>query len=219
MLLEKNNISDIKDLTPPMILEEIEETESAISNEKLWALGAPSKYSAGLHEDNIETMREFIIYLDSLLPTKFLDMVLAIYEDPDEKPLRVMIRVPDTMTLPKLRSMIVATREKVTKESPDLCIEDAFKRIMCETCAQIGMRSSWHCARLETADGKKNFWSMEAYDYGKSFIGDDEKMADFRLLTKDEFLASYSYLNEEDYDETKLIDDERKESDEEENHD
>ena len=35
------------------------------------------------------------------------------------------------------------------------------------------------------------------------FIDDDEKMRDFFKLTKDEFLKSYSYLSEQDYDETK----------------
>lgn len=34
------------------------------------------------------------------------------------------------------------------------------------------------------------------------FTDDDEKMQDFYSLTKDEFLASYSYLTEEEYDAT-----------------
>jgi hypothetical protein len=36
-----------------------------------------------------------------------------------------------------------------------------------------------------------------------SFIDDKEKMKDFVELTKDEFLASYSYLSEEEYNLTK----------------
>ena len=32
-----------------------------------------------------------------------------------------------------------------------------------------------------------------------SFISDEEKMKDFYLLSKDEFLQSYSYLTEEEY--------------------
>lgn len=35
-----------------------------------------------------------------------------------------------------------------------------------------------------------------------NFIEDDEKMFDFKLLTKDEFLSSYSYLTEEEYNNT-----------------
>ena len=35
------------------------------------------------------------------------------------------------------------------------------------------------------------------------FTDDEEKMRDFFALTKEEFLASYSYLTEEEYDLTK----------------
>lgn len=35
-----------------------------------------------------------------------------------------------------------------------------------------------------------------------NFIGDEEKMRDFVSLTKEEFLSSYSYLTEEEYDNT-----------------
>lgn len=37
-----------------------------------------------------------------------------------------------------------------------------------------------------------------------TFICDVPKMADFKILTKEEFLYSYSYLTEEEYDATKL---------------
>ncbi len=33
-----------------------------------------------------------------------------------------------------------------------------------------------------------------------SFIADEEKMRDFKILTKQEFLNSYSYLTEAEYD-------------------
>lgn len=35
------------------------------------------------------------------------------------------------------------------------------------------------------------------------FVGDEEKMADFIVLSKEEFLASYSYLTDREYEETK----------------
>ena len=35
-----------------------------------------------------------------------------------------------------------------------------------------------------------------------SFVDDEEKMRDFFIMTKEEFLASYSYLTEEEYDAT-----------------
>jgi hypothetical protein len=34
------------------------------------------------------------------------------------------------------------------------------------------------------------------------FVDDKEKMADFGLLSKEEFLKSYSYLTEKEYDDT-----------------
>lgn len=39
-------------------------------------------------------------------------------------------------------------------------------------------------------------------DFYISFLDDKEKMADFAILSKEEFLASYSYLTEEEYDAT-----------------
>ena len=37
------------------------------------------------------------------------------------------------------------------------------------------------------------------------FVDDDEKMRDFFKLTKDEFLSTYRYLSEKDYEETKKV--------------
>lgn len=38
-----------------------------------------------------------------------------------------------------------------------------------------------------------------------NFVGDEEKMVDFKKLSKEEFLKSYSYLTEEEYDNTAEI--------------
>lgn len=38
-----------------------------------------------------------------------------------------------------------------------------------------------------------------------NFIDDEEKMLDFKTLSKAEFLSSYSYLTEEEYDNTAEI--------------
>ena len=40
-----------------------------------------------------------------------------------------------------------------------------------------------------------------------NFYDDAEKMEDFRILSKEEFLKSYSYLTEQEYDNTKMVDD------------
>ena len=37
-----------------------------------------------------------------------------------------------------------------------------------------------------------------------NFTNDKEKMNDFKILTKEEFLKSYSYITEEEYDNTVL---------------
>lgn len=41
---------------------------------------------------------------------------------------------------------------------------------------------------------------MENIFANANFIDDKEKMEDFYMLTKEEFLFSYSYLTEEEYD-------------------
>ena len=38
-----------------------------------------------------------------------------------------------------------------------------------------------------------------------NFIFDEDKMNDFKKLNKDEFLTSYSYITEKEYDNTKII--------------
>ena len=41
----------------------------------------------------------------------------------------------------------------------------------------------------------------------KSFIKDLDKMQDFMALTKEDFLKSYSYITEQEYTNTELLDD------------
>lgn len=48
----------------------------------------------------------------------------------------------------------------------------------------------------------------EMSDYQLCFVGDHEKMVDFAELTKEEFLYSYSYLTEDEYDATQRVVDE-----------
>ena len=43
----------------------------------------------------------------------------------------------------------------------------------------------------------------QAYIIKNTFLGDAEKMNDFKILTKDEFLKSYSYISEIEYDQTR----------------
>ena len=53
-----------------------------------------------------------------------------------------------------------------------------------------------------------NFARNELADRNNlNFYDDAEKMADFRKISKEEFLKSYSYLTEQEYDNTKMVDD------------
>lgn len=49
---------------------------------------------------------------------------------------------------------------------------------------------------------KENMDIKQNKDEELSFVDDKEKMRDFKELTKEEFLFSYSYLTEEEYDAT-----------------
>ena len=50
---------------------------------------------------------------------------------------------------------------------------------------------------------------MAKYDNYRHFINDDEKMFDFIFTsTKEGFLSAYSYLTEQEYDDTEIINDE-----------
>lgn len=42
------------------------------------------------------------------------------------------------------------------------------------------------------------------FDLSQTFITDVAKMADFKVLSKEEFFYSYGYLTEDEYDATKL---------------
>ena len=52
----------------------------------------------------------------------------------------------------------------------------------------------------------ENYWGLQLKitDPDLNFVSDYDKMRDFKILTKDEFLNSYSYLTEEEYDATQL---------------
>ena len=50
---------------------------------------------------------------------------------------------------------------------------------------------------------------MENIYKDAAFIDDEEKMYDFVRLTKEEFLSSYSYLTEDEYNNTKRLYEER----------
>jgi hypothetical protein len=162
MLLERNDVSEVKDLTPEMVEEEIADTRGSIDNEKMWALGSSGR-TAAMHSNNAEVMLEYIEYLETLLPPKCeMELVLAIYESPDELPERIVFRVPESMTMEELRTILVEERNKAQKEHLLDCIEDLFERVLDNTCARIGQKSNWKNLDLITLRGSERFWEMKA---------------------------------------------------------
>ena len=67
-LLLRNDVQNIGDLKQDMVIEEKEEIIASIGNEKLWALGAPTRKTCAMHLGNIENYEEYIVFLDTLLP-------------------------------------------------------------------------------------------------------------------------------------------------------
>ena len=62
--------------------------------------------------------------------------------------------------------------------------------------------------RKENDSELSNFARNELADRKSlNFSDDAEKMSDFKKLSKEEFLKSYSYLTEQEYDNTKMVDD------------
>ena len=86
--------------------------------------------------------------------------------------------------------------EKITKEIEEIAIDFAYDR---------------YCRDHKIADadpGLKGYISRYVQDEWMklgNFADDEEKMRDFRELTKAQFLESYSYLTEEEYDNTMKI--------------
>ena len=68
---------------------------------------------------------------------------------------------------------------------------DGDRYSYCSLCINSGSMSCQHCSHAFTS-------MFEA----KSFTDDEEKMKDFYELSKEEFLRSYSYMTEEEYDAT-----------------
>jgi len=66
-LLERNNAANVEVLTQDMILEEIQESIASLKNENLWALGSPTKESAAIHTENMETLVEYIKILGTMI--------------------------------------------------------------------------------------------------------------------------------------------------------
>lgn len=68
MLLAAHGLKSKDKLTPAIIANAIRDTKESLANESLWALGAPTKTIAAIHMGNAKTLRNYIRYLETLLP-------------------------------------------------------------------------------------------------------------------------------------------------------
>lgn len=81
--------------------------------------------------------------------------------------------------------------------------ESNNKRYGCEKCQQ-GQALEIHekCRKCGLVNELSYLQQQEERKKRNTFIDDDEKMEDFVILTKEDFLKSYSYLTEEEYNNT-----------------
>jgi hypothetical protein len=159
-LLSNNNLHKVEELTPEIIITEIRDTESSIASEEYWANGSEGARAA-MHRNNAVNLRDYIVYLEGLIPNMHtLELILSMYEDPDELPKLVKFLVPETMDTSGLKKAIVTVRDKVMSKNPDLCGEEAFERVLYETCMVISRYCHWRYEPLTRLHGKENLWAM-----------------------------------------------------------
>ena len=86
-------------------------------------------------------------------------------------------------------------------------IEDAILNLEVVICRELDVDLDHPLIRIHTEHMRNELTDMQENDRPIDFYDDAEKMSDFKKLSKDEFLKSYSYLTEQEYDNTKMVDD------------
>ena len=86
-------------------------------------------------------------------------------------------------------------------------IEDAILNLEVVICRELDVDLDHPLIRIHTEHMRNELIDMQENDKPIDFYDDAEKMADFRKISKEEFLKSYSYLTEQEYDNTKMVDD------------
>ena len=162
-LLRCNSVLNVGELTVSMIEAEIKETKTSISNERLWELGSDSPQSV-YHRQNIDAMNDYIYFLEGLKSNNIekhtLTLVLGVYEDPNELPIRVAFNVPKTVDAKTLKSELVKARDVAFSDISDSCIENAFEEMLSICCESIGAGSTCCRTRLRTLYEKENLWEL-----------------------------------------------------------
>ena len=86
-------------------------------------------------------------------------------------------------------------------------IEDAILNLEVVICRELDVDLDHPLIRIHIEHMRNELEDMQENDHPIDFYDDAEKMADCRMLSKEEFLKSYSYLTEQEYNNTKMIDD------------
>ena len=86
-------------------------------------------------------------------------------------------------------------------------IEDAILNLEVVICRELDVDLDHPLIRIHTEHMRNELVDMQENDQPIDFCDDAEKMSDFKKLSKEEFLKSYSYLTEQEYDNTKMVDD------------
>jgi len=82
-------------------------------------------------------------------------------------------------------------------------IEDAILNLEVVICKQLDVDLDHPLIRIHIEHMRNELEDMQENDHPIDFYDDAEKMADFRMLSKEEFLKSYSYLTEQEHEITK----------------
>lgn len=118
-------------------------------------------------------------------------------------------RISDDIT----KAMDGGTEEEVKAALCKYILENEYNPVICDYIQKLDWLSKSHyviehaaaqafqAACLEPVEHAHAVFNA-VFDGALAFVSDEEKMIDFGVLSKNEFLASYSYLTEEEYDAT-----------------
>ena len=121
-------------------------------------------------------------------------------------------RIADDIT----RAMDFGEEEDVKKALCQYIEKHEYNPVICDYIQKLDWlnKSDWiveeaaakafQAACSVPAEDARSVFSA-TFDEALAFVSDAEKMVDFELLSKDEFLASYRYLTEEEYDATERV--------------
>lgn len=162
-LVKSNGVAGESELTPQMIIKEINEVAVAIQNEQMWSAGAENMSAAAQHELNASEQTIYLIHLRELLRnceavTEY-SLCLNVYSDPDELPFQITFLIPADVSEKSLREKLATARDSMDQiKYPD--IEDFFFTVLDETVKQFEF-GYWHQNELQSLHNREDFWNIK----------------------------------------------------------